>query len=87
MNVRRVQDRWAQQQWASHIPALAHRLHLEEASLTGQQVDALWHLCQQEAGLWGVTHRACALFPAQAGSLLFYLHTSHLTCTKPLESA
>jgi len=33
--------------------------------LTGRHVDALWHLCQQEAGLWNVTHRACSLFPSQ----------------------
>ncbi|KAL3161344.1 hypothetical protein ABBQ32_010242 [Trebouxia sp. C0010 RCD-2024] len=70
-----ILDRWALQQWASLIPTLAHRLQLEEGSLTGQQVDALWHLCQQEAGLWGVTHRACALFPPQACSLLLFLRT------------
>lgn len=62
----RVQDRWAQQQWASHIPALTHRLQLQQGSLTGQQVDALWHLCQQEAGLWGIEHRACSLFSPKA---------------------
>lgn len=65
-----LQDGWAQQQWESHIPALTHRLQLKQGSLTGQQVDALWHLCQQEAGLWGITHKACSLFPPQACSLL-----------------
>ena len=76
LSVRGVQDRWAQQQWASHIPALADRLQLKEGSLTGQQVDALWHLCQQEAALWGVTNRGCTLFLPQACSPLFLLHTT-----------
>lgn len=56
---------WKQQEWCAHIPRLAEGLGVDPGMLTGRHVDALWHLCQQEAGLWNITHRACSLFPSQ----------------------
>ncbi|KAL0046887.1 hypothetical protein WJX82_000945 [Trebouxia sp. C0006] len=58
-------DAWKQQEWCAHIPRLAEGLGLDPGMLTGRHVDALWHLCQQEAGLWNITHQACSLFPSQ----------------------
>ncbi len=63
--IARMQDAWKQQEWCAHIPRLAEGLGVDPGMLTGRHVDALWHLCQQEAGLWNVTHRACSLFPSQ----------------------
>ena len=60
-----VQDAWEQQEWSSHIPRLAAALQADESRVTGRHVDAMWHLCQQEAGLWGITNQACSLFPPQ----------------------
>ncbi|DBA89909.1 TPA: hypothetical protein ACH3X2_004400 [Trebouxia sp. C0005] len=58
-------DAWKQQEWGAHIPRLAEGLGVDPGMLTGRHVDALWHLCQQEAGLWSITHSACSLFPSQ----------------------
>ena len=60
-----MQNAWEDEQRASHVPRLAETLQIPERLLTGRHVNAMWHLCQQEAGLWGVTDKACSLFPAQ----------------------
>lgn len=56
---------WEHEQWSSHVPRLSAALQLPEGRLTERNVDALWHLCQQEAGLWGINHQACSLFSPQ----------------------
>ncbi|DBA96348.1 TPA: hypothetical protein ACH3X3_002523 [Trebouxia sp. C0006] len=65
VEVHATADAWKQQEWCAHIPRLAEGLGLDPGMLTGRHVDALWHLCQQEAGLWNITHQACSLFPSQ----------------------
>lgn len=60
-----VQKAWQKEQWASHVPRLAATLQIAENRLTERHVEALWHLCQQEAGLWNITHQACSLFSSQ----------------------
>ena len=60
-----LQKAWEHEQWLRHVPALAAALQIPEGRLTGRNVDALWHLCQQEAGLWGITNQACSLFSPQ----------------------
>lgn len=81
----RLQDAWLKQERASHIPRLSQRLQVKQSIVTGQVVDALWHLCQQEAGLWGITNRSCSLFSSQASSGLLSCAQQQLACYEVLD--
>ncbi|KAL0032203.1 hypothetical protein WJX77_010754 [Trebouxia sp. C0004] len=75
-------DAWKLQEWCAHIPRLAEGLGVDPGMLTGRHVDALWHLCQQEAGLWSITNRACSLFPPQEAQQMEWVNDVQLFMRK-----
>ncbi len=68
-----AQAGWLAEQWSALAPGVARRLGVASRAVSPCEVDALWTLCQFEAGLLGERRRGCAALSAQDRRVLEWL--------------